>query len=150
MQTMALGSFTVTGGAVVVTDPCYEPGMPYSNPPLPAPDGEWRAEAVVEGGEGRVVELRAFGPGFAESKRWAPAAFKVGVDSGKAGVFTAQTYRGANDEAFYEACYRAAEKGGGVVAGGCVSRSGEGDGEYRAWLRHDAAGRVCGVRVRFG
>ncbi len=151
VRTVALGSFTVDGGGIVVTDPCYEPGTWCASPPLPARDGEWSAEVSVGGREGRVMELRAFGPGFDASLRSERGDFEVGVDSGQAGVFSAARFKGGRDEAFYEACCAAtlSAKQGGVVAGGCVSATGFGDGGYRARLWRDAAGLVCGVQVVF-
>lgn len=150
-RTVALGSFTVTGGAIVVTDPCYEPNTWCVSAPKAAGDGAWDAEAELSAREQRVSVLRAIGPGFHSAKPWVRANFRVGVDSGQAGVFTAHTYRGGSDAAFYEACCEAtcSDKGGGVVEGGCVSSTGFGDGVYGAKLRLDDSGRVCGVQITF-
>jgi hypothetical protein len=149
LRTVDVGAFTVTGGAVVVTDPGYL-GKSYAGSMshlLPAPDGEWRAEAVVDARTGHTLEIGARGPGFEECEPWAVAPFEVDVDSGQVGVFAVPVCQGGQEE-LYQACCRVTETGAGLVEGGCVSDTGGDDG-YPVWLRRDQAGRVCGVRVRF-
>ena len=146
-----LGFFKVRSGRLNITDPCYSIDV-WCRGDVPAVNGDWcgQAEIIKEGKASFVKSLSCWSvnvcsPDTIERKQ---APFKIGVDSGQAGIFDLDEYPrfGASfscdseDNGFYRRCCETSLKRyAGVVeingsSIGIVSRSGNGDGEYKATL----------------
>jgi len=157
---IALGTFEVTSGELVVSDPCYSLGTWCAGTIIDVKNGEWEAK-VENRDEGlwgsRCAELVAYhtdhqfnhGP-------WEKASFDVGVDSGQAGIFdkpffnSHDEYGGFNDNWYEEVCQiTLKDPGAGVLKGGVVSSSGYGDGGYDAFAAKDSNGAVVAVKIVF-
>jgi hypothetical protein len=105
-ETVALGMFEVTSGALMVSDPCYELGTWCQGKLENVKNGTWNALSVrVEvpafwdsGTEIRCGELIAYHsnidyPMIELEGKWELTGIDVGVDSGQAGVFCSSVYR---------------------------------------------------------
>lgn len=103
-----VGTFDVTSGKLVVSDPCYTAPdvLPFVR------NGKWTASVVKsdEGGWGiRIAELIACVRDeklFTPCGSWEKAPFEVGVDSGQAGIFDNDHFRKDEDERGYKYEYR--------------------------------------------
>lgn len=170
----ALGTFKVESGKVFVSDPCYSrdtDGMVYD-----AVNGDWKATATIR--EGRVSILTAVTKDKGgkwertglhmgvDSGQMSIFDNKFYRKEGDDAVIT-PTWREHmkkdkwEDEKdgggfFYATCCsltcgetNGTEKKGGVIAHGCVSESGWGDGSYPLFVKHNKAGKVVGVKVKF-
>jgi hypothetical protein len=169
-KTIKLGSFEVTSGEVVVSDPCYGEDVWCMGFLKGVANGTWEAE-IRTGDEGRVAKLYATLKGAKRGKTWEETAFTVGVDSGQAGIFDKPCYRTHQKEnealisshwksiaereekdekgsgVFYAACCsltcgddNGATQKAGVLKGGVVSSTGYGDGSYTCYFQKDARG----------
>lgn len=168
----AIGSFVVTSGKLVVSDPCYTT--------LPDDDGEDRGsnEQLVNVANGdwyTVIDTYDFGKdggerivGFwcnhdstmefepTDNDEWLE---DLCVDSGQLGVFCASVYdedgakKGDHSDpgTFYGSCCAATSHSGraATVKGGAVVRSGFGDGEYLGHVLRNPDGQICSVFVMF-
>ncbi|MEI7024405.1 DUF4241 domain-containing protein [Paenibacillus sp. y28] len=164
-----LGTFEVTSGKVVVTDPCYELGKEaiFMGTLDHVLNGTWYGEVekteVNHWGE-VCAKLLAFHSSFRDphdASLWTRCDFMVSVDSGQAGVFDISKYRvpdtgteaadPAADSDWYLACCDITEEGeeAGVIDGGVVSRSGMGDGGYKAFVALNEDRQVIGVKIVF-
>lgn len=149
-----LGSITVgEGQSLMVTDPCYERGTWCQGVVENVAPGEWRGKAFVDD---CVHTLSAcLFPTPAGKYRRTKAKFRVGVDSGQAGIFLEHMYpHGKPGEygdmtTFYGRACDAAESGAARIDEGFVSRSGYGDGDYSAYVTRDEDGRAVAVEVFF-
>jgi len=178
-KTVKLGSFQVTSGAVIVSDPCYDESVWCMGQLVNVANGTWEAE-IRTGKEGRVGKLYATLKGFKRGKIWDEASFTVGVDSGQAGIFEQTCYRTLQPEnealitkswvnqakmeekddkgsgVFYAACcsLTCGEDNGttrqaGVLKGGCVSSTGYGDGSYTCYFQKDGQGFICAIMIQY-
>lgn len=154
-----IGSFQVTSGAVVVTDPCYEEDENSSNR-IEVPNGTYNAYVDVVGNEitrgwgNRVANLIIMKSGYApetyKAHQVIDATFEVGVDSGQAGVFDASKVHLTNSEDYDSWCSLSSSKNhSGVMSYGAVSSSGYGDGGYRCCILKNSSGVVEGIVVVF-
>lgn len=171
LEAKRLGTFKVSNGKVVVTDPCYKRGTWCHGILDNLANGEWLAIARYshEGGWGtRVAELeiRLHEPEESGRRRclpdrergWINAAFEVGVDSGQAGFFAEEHYPQGDcgdygdESSFYgKACAATDDHGaqGGTIDGfGVVSRSGYGDGGYTC-QSYEEDGKIAAARIIF-
>ena len=93
-STLELGSFEVTSGRLVVSDPCYDPNSWCAGKLDRAKVGNWNATAehLDEGEWGirvaRLIAQHEDVDDLHELDRYS-TTFKVGVDSGQAGFFDA-------------------------------------------------------------
>jgi len=105
-----LGTFVVTSGKFVVSDPCYKRGTWCMGVLDNVRNGKWEAEAVRsnEGSWGeRVAELIAYtGRAPKRDAAWEKCEFEIGVDSGQAGIFDDAHYRVDEDTKGYKHTYR--------------------------------------------
>jgi len=131
-------TFTVTGGAIRVTDPCYDRAViPTIVATVPARNGLWRG--AVEHSQGRVARLSA---ACVDARCTGPVErvhSDIAVDSGQCGFFDdARFPQGPlgeydDDTSFYgKACAvtMSESQAGAVDDLGVVSSSGWGDGSY--------------------
>jgi hypothetical protein len=166
-QLQQVGTFEVTSGKVRVGDPAYEiDDRTYAAGGIvAAAKGTWTAAIVVSDERDlgkRIAELFALhASASAAALTWTDAEFKVGVDSGTAGVFDTAHYRddavasggthkGASGQAWYEQFVVGMKGDTQLVPGGVLSQSGFGDGLYRCQLaRTKKGGEVVGMRLTF-
>jgi hypothetical protein len=146
------GTFPVTSGRVVVTDPAQPPGNGLD---LVARDGEWRA-GLYEGHRFLLAHHTDVGFFFA------PEAWQrrgdVTVNTGQAGVFDGDQYtahggegEASEDSSFYgRVCALTLDSGddGGVLPEGAVALSIYGEGVYSCDVIEED-GVVIAVRVDF-
>lgn len=153
-QEYNLGTFEVTTGELVVSDPCYDLGTWCMGALKNVKKGKWHAVSMIEDNEERNAALFIYHDSISMSKavdyfnrkyKVNEAPFEVGVDSGQAGFFDASAYK--NDatvpagavtdpcwtkDGWYGLCatLTLGDDGAGVLPGGAVSSSGYGDGGY--------------------
>jgi len=172
MRSIRLGEFQIISGNVIVSDPCYELDIWCLGKLSNVRKGKWEAHILVsdEGAWGnRVAELVAecVEPGETGILLgWEPQEFKVGVDSGQAGIFDREHYRDDSvvkgvsrkadetirpEEPWYSICCdrTLSEPGAGIVPFGVVSSSGFGDGSYRCYLMKTREGIIQGIKIVF-
>jgi hypothetical protein len=162
-----IGSFVITTGKVMISDPCYEVGTWCQETEDFVRKGAWNAwiKQKDEGNWGmRNSWLIACHEKFRPtSLKWENKEANIGVDSGQAGIYDTRFYRRdeiiskdqigtiCSDEPWYSAnCKLTCETdmGAGVLEYGCVSNSGFGDGNYQ----HSVAisnKEIVGIRIRF-
>ena len=164
-----LGSFNVTSGKVVISDPCYSEIKERS-----AINGLWKSYVNLNG-EGRVTSLVAEYQGLVDAgAKWLRDR-PEGVDSGQMSVFDSSFYRkdaegkgkisksweymedDKDDGAFYGACCtltcgesNGVGTPGGVLEHGVVSQTGYGDGSYPVFLKFSGTHkRIVAIKVKF-
>lgn len=154
-----VGSFNVTSGAVIVTDPCYEENYDSPNR-VELPNGTYNAYVDIVGNEitkgwgDRVANLIVLKSGL-EPETYRPSSsttanFEVGVDSGQAGVFDALSVHLTNSEDYDSWCnLSSSHNRAGVMTYGVVSSSGYGDGGYICRLLKNSENIVEGIVVTF-
>lgn len=170
-ETIFLGTFQVTSGKLIISDPCY--GYNEENTEdlqvllKPAKLGDW--SATVSSNEEEVVhQLVVFWGNTEPEGEWIPIDQLIAVDSAQAGIFDFTFYD--NDEKiidevenvydiemdddvskYYVACCDAvaSEQQGDIVPGGAVAMSGYGDGLYQVYIKQDASGEVVSVMIDF-
>lgn len=158
LEQIRIGEFEVTGDALVISDPCYEPGTWCMGHILDAKPGIWEAFIGMyhdkDFGD-RVAYLAAYHkdcPDKSALKRL-PAEFEVGVDSGQAGIFDRAHYQDPSvigddsvfisDDRWYDACCKQTchtPRHAGVIPYGAVSQSGYGDGGYTCYYFANGGG----------
>lgn len=146
-----IGTFKVTGGKLLVTDPCYDLGTWCQGVLKNVHNGVW--EASVELAGKRVGRLHVKAVGQVPVGPWFDQDFDVGVDSGQAGFFTHSKYprESADDSAFYGRCCDATLSGrAGIIEGtGVVSQSGWGDGGYLCRTRRNKDDKLVEAEIVF-
>jgi len=135
-----LGTFEITSGTLIVSDPCYSRGTWCAGSLKDVRNGKWTAYIRVN--DERVVELEIRhadidGLPNALNECWENSGIDVGVDSGQAGFWDDPKYGNGEGEygdlnTFYgKACDKTLNSGrAGIMDGGVVSSSGYGDGSY--------------------
>lgn len=167
MEIIHLGNFTVKSGRINISDPCYSNEVACRGDVL-AVNGEWACHIAMsdEGSFGRkITRLSAWSididPNAEEiTRRIAP--FTIGVDSGSVGIFDFDQYPpqgssfGTEDNGFFSKCHSlvAGEDQAGIVEikdhkMGVVSRSGFGNGGYKAMLWENEHGRTEEIEIAF-
>lgn len=169
-----LGSFSISSGKVLITDPCYEDSCAYRAKLDNVKCGTWFARLTIreDPNEERVSRLVAMHQNYLKPRglTWKNVSYDIGVDSGMAGVFDINTYRDdlqvmntprfitengfipwkKSGDIWFAMCADAvhySNKLGGVVTGGCVSSTGYGDGVYKADALRNGDGEVVGIRI---
>lgn len=163
-------SFQVVSGKIMCSDPCYESGDVL----VRAKNGEWiaRVEKSDEGSWGhRVARVLVHHVDFSMYGSSRIKAFDsvesatIGVDSGQAGVFDANSFRNdtvvkntkriyektiCGDELWYSICCdrTCSKKGYGYIPGGFVTTSGYGDGGYGVEI-YKKNGEAVAVEITF-
>ncbi|MBM7111671.1 DUF4241 domain-containing protein [Brevibacillus laterosporus] len=161
-----LGTFQITSGTLVVSDPCYECQQGISGIVEEAAIGTWIG-IIDQIDTGDWGERCAYVCAYHESidieqvTNWEACDFIVGVDSGQAGIFEHQIYRVDDsvigetkfmpEDRWYSSCcdQTLGEPKAGVINGGVVSSSGFGDGGYDAFIAKNAEGKVIAVQIVF-
>lgn len=165
-----VSGFQVVSGKIMCSDPCYDGGDVL----VKAKNGEWvaRVEKSDEGAWGervcRVlvhhVDFSMYGSSRIKSFDSVEDA-TIGVDSGQAGVFDANSFRNdavventkrihgktiCEDELWYSICCdrTLSEKGYGYIPGGFVTTSGYGDGGYGVEI-YKKNGEAVAVEITF-
>lgn len=150
-----LGAFEVTSGRLIISDPCYGPGVGCQVNIDDVLTGTWEASV-------RSINLHSWGRRVAEleahhalaevnDNRWELCPGEVGVDSGQAGIFDQASFprkADANFDTWFRTACRLtnSDDQAGVLPAGAVSSSGVGDGGYEAYVqRRD--GKVVAVKV---
>ncbi|MCR8978449.1 DUF4241 domain-containing protein [Brevibacillus laterosporus] len=161
-----LGTFQITSGTLVVSDPCYECEQGISGIVEEAAIGTWIGiiDQIDTGDWGeRCAYVCAYHKSIdiEQVTNWEACDFIVGVDSGQAGIFEHQIYRVDDsvigetkfmpEDRWYSSCcdQTLGEPKAGVINGGVVSRSGFGDGGYEAFIAKNAEGKVIAVQIVF-
>ena len=170
-ETITLGTFQVTSGKLIISDPCY--GYDEENNEdlqvllKSAKRGDW--SATVSYDEEEVVhQLVVFWGNTEPEGEWIPIDQMIAVDSAQAGIFdftffdddekildeVENVYDIEMDDdvsKYYIACCDAvaSEQQGGIVPGGAVAMSGYGDGLYQVYIKQDASGEVVSVLIDF-
>ncbi|MGG1442415.1 DUF4241 domain-containing protein [Brevibacillus laterosporus] len=161
-----LGTFQITSGTLVVSDPCYECQQGISGIVEEAAIGTWIGliDQIDTGDWGeRCAYVCAYHKSIdiEQVTNWEACDFIVGVDSGQAGIFEHQIYRVDDsvigetrfmpEDRWYSSCcdQTLGEPKAGVINGGVVSSSGFGDGGYEAFIAKNAEGKVIAVQIVF-
>lgn len=172
LKKIKLGTFEVTQPELIVSDPCYAPGIWCMGTILNAQPGIWETEIGFfhEGKrDAAVAYLAAFHLQCPPKDQLIAQEelFEVGVDSGQAGVFDKPFYRagaGADQtpsedalEAWYTCCCNQTlhtSHQAGTIPHGAVSSSGYGDGGYVCYSYHlpktQGEDITWGVMIDFG
>jgi hypothetical protein len=168
-ETISLGTFQVTSGKLIISDPCY--GYDEENTEdlqvllKSAKRGDWSA-TVSYNEEEVVYQLVVFWGNTMPEGEWIPIDQMIAVDSAQAGIFDftffdddekiideVENVYGMDDDVskYYIACCDAvaSEQQGGIVPGGAVAMSGYGDGLYQVYIKQDASGEVVSVMIDF-
>ena len=168
-ETISLGTFKVTSGKLIISDPCYgydEEDTENLQVLLKSVKrGDW--SATVSYDEEEVVhQLVVFWGNTEPEGEWIPIDQMIAVDSAQAGIFDFTFFDDDEkiiDEVenvyemddyvskYYIACCDAvaSEQQGGIVPGGAVAMSGYGDGLYQVYIKQDASGKVVSVMIDF-
>lgn len=169
--TILLGTFQVTSGNLLVSDPCYN----FNDEDIdglqallkPVKKGIWSAEISYDEYE-TVHQLTVFWGHTEPAGAWIPIEESIAVDSAQVGVFElscyynddliseipANVYEIETDDGvsnYYVVCCDAtgSDKQGGTVPGGAVVVSGEGDGLYPAFIKQNESGEIISVMIDF-
>ncbi len=162
-----IGSFEVTSGKLVISDPCYTLDTWCMAVVNDVENGTYIIYA--EESDGRISEIEVLNQKEPCGSPWAEISNDIGVDSGQCGIFDFDHYRkdtdypmasqfeadGYNDkgdgEHWYSHCcdVTLGEDGVGSVVGGAVASSGYGDGCYTAYVMRNEEGQVIGVKIVF-
>jgi hypothetical protein len=170
IQLVKLGTFEVTSGKLIVSDPCYTEFTEERwlarklGHILPAVNGTWRAYASIclEGdAHGRVAALLAThhstDTGSFTECRTLQEEVEVDVDSGQLSIvcaalrpLTEEENGDMDDEASYYGCcckWTMSVPGAGIIPGGCVSSSGFGDGGYNCTVTYEQGPGPCRAQL---
>lgn len=164
------GTFNVTSGELVLSDPCYDVGVWCMKKVDGVKNGVWKFYGIQsdEGVFGlRISAIYAVHEEAETVSLVLEHIDNLGVDSGQFGIFDADFYRndsqfpdgfvpkndfasGENGGKFYGACcdLTLSDQKGGVLSGGGVASSGYGDGCYDGCV-YSLEGEIVGVCVRF-
>ena len=170
-KTIPLGTFQVSSGKLIISDPCYgydeEDSEDLQVLLNSAKRGDW--SATVSYDEDEVVhQLAVFWGNMEPEGEWIPIEQLITVDSAQAGIFEF-TFFGDDEKIigevvnvydiemdddvskYYVACCDAvaSEQQGGIVPGGAVAMSGFGDGLYPVYIKQDASGDIVSVMIDF-
>jgi hypothetical protein len=148
----SLGNFEITSGAMQVTDPCYTggDGVLLSG----VKNGVWKAYTTLNDGTNTEIIVHHVEHELAlgDFVRYQPQNMygAIGVDSGQAGFFDADTLATHNHDHFYEEVCNLTlgTLGAGVIKYGAVSSSGWGDGSYELFIATEN-GQVVAARIDF-
>lgn len=149
-ENIALGQFVVNSGKIQVIDPCYSPG---SGETIEALNGNWYATTEMVDAKGDCnASITVFHESHPINENMLFVIEKgvVGVDSGQAGFFDSEVYRGSQDKVFYKmVCHLTSRPlGAGVYQSGAVSSSGWGDGGYDLHIAKKD-GKLIAARIVF-
>lgn len=148
----SLGNFEITSGAMQATDPCYTGGggVLLNN----VKNGVWKAYTILDNGTNNEIVVHHVDHSLAlgDFVRYEPQNMygAIGVDSGQAGFFDAETLANHNHDHFYEEVCNLTlgTLGAGVIQYGAVSSSGWGDGSYDLFIAtHN--GQIVAARIDF-
>lgn len=171
LEQIQIGEFEVTDNVLVISDPCYEPGIWCMGHVLDVRPGIWTAQIGMchdkKWGD-RVAYLAAYHKDCPDKSLLTKyeAHFGVGVDSGQAGIFDRAHYQDQSvvpdtpnpidkDDRWYSACCHQTlntEHQAGVIPYGVVSSSGFGDGGYACYFFSTGRGKeftTWGVMIDF-
>lgn len=172
-----IGTFTLSSGAMRVSDPCYDKTVWCAGIIPNCVTGEWQTGVAYYNDAlfGRRVALLAARAADSEADfslvddlyALELAGFEVGVDSGQAGIYDNDSYGLDStvegipepDEIFgdepgslwYSVCCSATDSDdhAGVIPTGVVSRSGFGDGGYTAFYHKDDNGKTDLIAILY-
>lgn len=164
-ETEFVGTFEVTSGILIVSDPCYPQDEEHYDITGFVPNvkiGTWSAEVVLDQATGRVAALTAYFDGEFENLGCYDIE-ELLVDSGQMGIFDLNRVpedeenvgECEEEDSFYGCCCSiTSEINAGVISQGdigvgVVATSGFGDGEYRAHVARDIWGEAYAVTVVF-
>lgn len=153
-----VGSFQVTGGELLLSDPCYNPDGNCNSVVQNSANGKWNGSVHltdIRGWGRRVAVLEAEHEDFLQ-KRIISTTIDgdLGVDSGQMGIFDAVKYpveprEYDNEEAFYRRVCEMTNPAGVIDNFGIVSSSGFGDGCYDFHVHRDKDGVAWKVTIFF-
>lgn len=155
-KTISLGCFTVSGGKLMLSDPCYSRGTWCHRILKNVKDGVWNASVVTDNFSAwgnRVARLVVNHVDHTTHGKLSRLRDRLGVDSGQLGIFCESKYpqgecgKYGDTTTFYgRACEVTSPAG--IVDEGVVSSSGFGDGCYKALVAKEN-GKVTHVEVVF-
>ena len=154
-----LGEFKVKSGKLFLSDPCYSREIWCQIKDIEAENGDWNAFVIEsddnhwDNGNNICAELLAshndalsiFQTIFDQGEE---LPSEVGVDSGQAGIYDDEAFHSEDENWYDKNCNITVKNKAGVLDGGCVSRSGYGDGDYPAYVVR-RNNKVVGVRIKF-
>ena len=147
----SLGTFEITSGKMVVSDPCYKRGTWCAGILDHVKNGVWNA-VVSYTYEGDVRSLRVQHKNVHKIRglRKHHVPFDVGVDSGQAGFFDDSHFFPESSEWYDKTCHLTNPPlWAGIIVGGAVSRSGYGDGCYDCYYYTDDNDEVVAAVIWF-
>lgn len=150
-----IGSFTMSSGKMMVSDPCYEIGTWCQYQLDNVKNGVWNAsmKRVDDGVWGiRIASIQAHIKYISPSDdAWELVEVAhIGVDSGQAGFYDLDKFDSQSKEWYRKnGDITLSDRQGGVLDGGAVSSSGYGDGGYPLYVIKDNSGTVIAVKVIF-
>jgi hypothetical protein len=153
LKAFDVGTFNVTSGVLVATDPCYESSMDDTNAIKKVKNGKWMCFVVHEHcGEhwgDRIKRLCINHESFDDDENalWEPCDFTVGVDSGQAGFFDGAIVHKTHEELYHVICE--SSRDGMVGENYAVSSSGFGDGGYECAVTRNKDGEVVAAMIEF-
>lgn len=158
----SIGSFEVTSGQLIVSDPCYDHSIIAGV--LNVKNGQWNAE--IESDNGRPMVLQIEHASSPRTEFFKKTPLEVDVDSGQAGFFESSAYRDdsvvkeehygdgdriCEETPFYSVCcsHTLEDPGAGTFEFGAVSSSGYGDGTYECLVAKNADGEIVAAQINF-
>lgn len=165
----------IRSGAVRVSDPCYDPETWCAGTIDEVKNGKWKG-SVIRSDEGEWGIRNAFllvhhelTPRTYQSSGWEDTSIDVGVDSGQAGIYDLDEFKGGQDNYgeggwYDDNCDITLERknpnapecgsvcGAGVLPdkSGVVSSSGYGDGGYKCYIYKNKLDQVEAIMIDFG
>ena len=152
---------TLNSGAVIVTDPCYEPSNGYNRTLRDVLTGKWNCQATVRdcGAWGKRISRLTIRHEDYPKCRPSEYVGHAAVDSGQCGFFDPEYFeKNQPDNNFnnIESWYRRVceltlnEPDWGTIDDrGVVSSSGYGDGYYNIYAIRNRSGFIVGLQLRF-
>lgn len=168
-----IGTFEVTSGIIVVSDPCYNMDTWCRGNIDNVKNGTWKATVEIsdEGDWGNrmaklIIEHVDHNSDDTRHQEYLDAS--IGVDSGQCGFYDLPIFQEKNnvpayaklsehineeDRKWYSMCcamtHNRNGSTAGVIPGGVVSSSGFGDGSYNCFIHKDENGQVTGAILIF-
>lgn len=157
----SMKQITLNSGAVIVTDPCYEPHNGHNTTLHDIRVGKWNCEATVKdcGAWGKRISRLTIRHEDTPKCRPTEYVGSAAVDSGQCGFFDPAYFEeNQPDDDFdnMESWYRRVceltlnePDWGTIEEKGVVSSSGFGDGRYGIYASRDKSGFITGLQLRF-
>lgn len=157
MESIGVGTIKITGGKVIVSDPCYERDAWCAGTIENFPNGEYDCEVDVgiagEWGK-RVFRMRILKQGLNLSQCEFRHSDVLPVDCALMGFFDdayhKETHPGKVSDEWYEVKVMQLEEDASIVDDRCfISSTGFDDGLYDVYELYDAYDNLVGIEAQF-